>query len=392
MQTNSTDFDRPNFPPEQKTDGMNSPNDVRSYRHQNERLYYEEEEMGISERLGNLPIVREGSVLSEEEDNMILMNEGIDYSKSEDLSDYDDGAHGQFFEYELEQEELRKEINLTKIAFAAYRGAVLHLVHNQGLAGRGKRIIDEKKEQLDVKDISDDEFGSIINQSESNDSYMSCDSVDTEGDANRRMTILEETAKNIVETKAKACFDAVLVAKEFEIRRAARRHRQLMLVGGLSGLASKDDTLSELRNMMKKREEEKTAQQFLKSETVENSKTNYDTKVIASKTPTKSNSVKTNETEKKTASVGPIVRLKKKPSRHADCIKATLPRFQFEHESDEHDSPEDRSSPKSAQYGTTSWIKKMVQWRIQKTYHQQALLSKCNCLTCLEELKIFETR
>eukprot|EP01083_Nonionella_stella_P290752 989313_1 len=77
---------------------FDSPIDVREYPHR---------DMGIDEAL---PIVHEGAVMTEED-----MDAMVDC--------YD--------EYEQKENEFTKEMYITKIAFAAFRNAVLHLVQNQ---------------------------------------------------------------------------------------------------------------------------------------------------------------------------------------------------------------------------------------------------------------------
>lgn len=401
------DIDSLHYRPEQKTDGLNSPTDVRSYRHRNERAHEDndddvEEEEEYDEdlgggfdsslaRLGDLPIVREGSTLSGEVDNMLLMN-GRGFGSSEydddDDSEYDEEVRNQYFEYQREQEELQREMNLNKIAFAAYRGAVLHLVHNQASFGKIQRSNRDEKKELDGDEVGG---GESMNQSKSNDT--DADTVNTEEDANQRMTILEEMAKEIIETKARACFDAVLVVKEFEERREERRKRQRLLVGGFASLGSQENVLSELRKKKKDVTEKANLDESPKVEketsiTKEMSKSNNSVKkpIVSKPTPAMKKDVV--PVKKVAAPSGPLVPLKKKSTRHVDCVKSTLPKFSFEkdcHENDNSNNNNNGSTP--ASYGTTKWITNMVQWKIQKRKHEESTRRKCGCPDCLKELQ-----
>lgn len=381
--------DQIDYHPEQKSDGLNSPTDVRSYRHQHKEEREEKFNSSLH-RLGDLPIVQEGSILDEEDDNIILMNGGSrHYSGDEDdMSEYDEEMRTTYLEYEIEQEELRREMNINKIAFAAYRGAVLHLVHNQASFGRIMKQSEGKKKKVSKtkeNGADEEEFfdaGEVLPISQS----KSIDTVGTEEEANIRMNVLEELARDIVETKAKACFEAVEVAKDFDEFRKEKRQRQRMLLGGLSGIGGQDCMVSELRKMKKKvvKTPPNKPQEAKKNDNV---KPKANMKAPVSKSPPKDKRVQKNESVKKTAPSGPNVRLQKKLLRHTDCIKAALPKFQFEEESNDNEAADNRLSSRSAKYRTTMWIRDMARWRIQRRQYQEVILTKCSCPDCLVELK-----
>ena len=401
------DIDSLHCRPEQKIDGLNSPTDVRSYRHPNERIYEDnDDDVGEEEydedlgggfdsrlsRLGDLPIVREGSTLSGEVDNMILTNGGgfgsSEYDDDDD-SEYDKEVRNQYIEYQREQEELQKEMNLSKIAFAAFRGAVLHLVHNQASFGKIQRRNRDEKKELDGEEVGS---GESMNQSKSYDT--DADTVNTEEDANQRMTILEEMAKEIIETKARACFDAVLVVKEFEERREERRMRQRLLVGGFASLGSQENVLSELRKKKKDVSEKASLEESPKVEKetsitkeMSESKRSVKKPIVSKPTPCamKKDVI---PVKKVTAPSGPLVPLKKKSTRHVDCVKSALPKFSFQKDTHEDDnSSNNNNGSTSASYGTTKWITNMVQWKIQRRKYEISTCRKCGCPDCLKDLQ-----
>jgi hypothetical protein len=446
--------------------GIRSPTDVRSYRHEHERGHGHQEgdrdheydrmdSLDLDQslaRLGDLPIVREGSILDEEDDNKILMNasdssdedSGDDEEEDSDDTDYrgnvnvnvngyrnhnhnnsrhndhhngsdnhmrereyDDEVQQQYLEYQKEQEELHKEMNLNKVAFAAYRTAVLHLVHNQASFPKnsfnrknrtrtqtndsdddGNNSNEDEKDSLEDMTSGSvetyDEYGSTFDDNDNDN-----DTTNTEDEANQRMTMLEEIAKEIVETKARACFEAVIVAQDFVERRDEKRQRRRMLLGGLAGVGGQDNILAELRKMKDLKKNKKAAGKASVKTEVTVKKTEVKAKVevkpSVKKTVTKPSPKVTTHSTKKSTPSGPIVRLKK-TSRHPDCIKDTLPKFEYKKETDENDGP-DNGVSKPATYRTTSWIQNMVKWRIERNEHEEANLTKCGCPDCLVDLK-----
>mmetsp|Transcript_17285 Transcript_17285/g.19999 ORF Transcript_17285/g.19999 Transcript_17285/m.19999 type:complete len:394 (+) Transcript_17285:104-1285(+) len=315
--------------------GMDSPTDVRSYRH----------DIGDT-----LPIVREGYTLEQQQIQQQLQQH--EYHDEIKNVEYDE----EFLEYQREEEEFAREMNRTKITFSAYRNAVLYLVHNQS-----SYIKDLKK-----NDCSDD--------NKNDDDHDDGNTVKSEDEANQRMTMLEEIAKEIVETKAKACFEAVSVAKDFQELRQQKRQRQRMLIGSLAGVGGENNILSELRKL------KKTSKKKVGNENIPKKVSSEKNKTI-SKPKSKTNSTKS----------GPIVRLKKKSTRHADCIKKMLPKFKYteKEENNENNGP-DNGSFKPAKYRTTAWIGGMVKWRMERRKFQETTLTRCGCPDCTTELKILQ--
>ncbi len=411
---------------------MNSPTDVRSYRdrvrdrditmEEEEEQYYEEDNFNNSlSMLGDpLPIVREGSVLDDDAEGYAGAESNGYHNRSQrgggDSDDDDDDGDGEvteeFLEYQREQEEFRREMNRTKIAFASYRGAVLHLVHNQESFTRKSSNLTNSSanENSDESEDNQDDYSEYGSMNQNQDDN---DTINTQDEANERMTRLEETAREIVETKAKACFEAVEVVKQFEVMREEKRQRRRMLLGGLAGVGGQDNVLAELRKMKRKKAEggsststnstgsssssgsgssaSKTTDVDTKDEVKVTRKANNSVKKPEpqkKKNPPKANNNSLERTENKPSPTGPIVRLKKKPTRHPDCIKVTLPKFTFQREEDEQDGGQDNNgSFTPARYRTTKWIKNMVKWRIEKRKHDEAALTKCGCSDCLAELK-----
>jgi hypothetical protein len=390
----SSSDDYPSPPANRKGNGPNSPTDVRSY--PSENISYEEDEHleigddeeedfnNISARLGDLPIVREGSILDEEDDNHILMSGGMAEEYEEGDVEYEEEMRDAYLQYEKEQEEMKREMNLNKVAFAAYRAAVLHLVHNQTHEKKlGSADVDEKK-------------GEDCSQSasmEENDT----DTVNTYDEANERMVLLEEKAREIVENKAKAFRDALEVHADFEKRREEKRHRQRMLLGGLAGIGGgKDNMLTEFRKLKKAKTAAKTNTTAKAPETLKpvhaTAKPSTSSKPVSRPKPqptkTSSSTLQRTKARKKSAPSGPNVRLKTKPTRHANCIKHTLPKFQYKNnDNPQHEDGNDTSESQPAKYRTTAWIRGMVQWRIQRFHYEELALKKCGCPDCTVDLK-----
>ncbi len=465
--------------------GSQSPTDIRSFPHQPhgvDNVYDEEEEqtsLSYSEEydskitmddedqfnnslslLGELPIVNENSTLDEEEDNEILMmshnsihlhdddedNHNDDLPVGEHIDDelsdpeYEEDIRNSYLEYQMEQEELQREMNVTKIAFAAYRNAVLHLVHNQtsfhNHHKKKKASSDDPKKNPNDDDIVEDgehpNYDSETMQQHTNINH-------TEEDANARMNMIEDIAKEIIETKAKACMEAVEVVKEFNLRREEKRQRSKMLVGGLAGVGGEDTILMEFRKMKNQRNRMSPNVSVSNSEATDRDVMDEKMDTTQAQTPenlekkmVKSTSVSVKSSMPKTTSttttatitnntqqtknipviskpkskisfsmptgipslrkeqpqpVGPIVRLKQKPTRHVDCIKHTLPKFEFKNLTKDHDGTnKDEDSSLPARYGTSSWIKNMAVWRIEKMKHEEDMLQRCGCPDCMVDL------
>lgn len=300
------------YKPKESNSPNYSPNDIRSNIHSPEE-YYSEEFQSSTILEDPLPIVTEGEILEEEE-----------Y--------HEDPTYRQEMEF-------AKEMNTTKIAFAAYRSAVLHLVHHQDKKEGGKE--DVKQEESSGQD------------------------------ANERMNALEVTAKKIVETKAKACYDAVKVAQEFMERSEERR-------GG------RGDLLNEICNSSPT----KTLQPSPKHSTEHCENRGFQDEKKEAEHIEAPRQKKSMGKKVSTASVSKPQQTfvkRKKSGRHPDCILSAQPKFQFRAPEVNEESLEDDEKP--AQYRTTSWIGNMVHWRNQRKEYKQKTCGKCGCPDCQKDLQ-----
>jgi hypothetical protein len=226
-----------------------------------------------------------------------------------------DNSLDSYEEYEKDQDQFNREMNRTKIAFAAYRNAVLHLIHNQNY--KQKHSTEEKDESHNVND-------------------------------DERISKLEELAKAMVETKAKACVDAVLVANEFVERRAARMQRSKMLTETIDG------NVNLFAELLKRSQKEKVGVDESRKISCNGFKFKYSRRRMM--------------------------------GRHADCILSTLPKFEFRRDEDDISTDvEEGHSP--ARYKTSIWIGNMVEWRKQRNEYKESCYRKCSCPDCQNDLK-----
>ncbi len=324
-----------------------SPTEVRAFPHHGNDMIPHVEDP--------LPVVREDKVLTEES---LLEVDSADIAESL--------AH-----YEQDEHDFNKEMNTTKIAFAAYRNAVLHLVHHQN-NGKGNGEVNKEEKGQDGREISED-------------------------NANQRMKLLEEDAKFLVETKAKACFEAVDVANEFMEMREARDGARNSL---FQELLKSNDTRNVQTSLAE--QNEKTAQNAatvknnvavpeVKKEASTITSIKPKSKIVAK--PTQKPALSTiNQTKKKKVNKSDnndtqrtaYVRLRKS-TKHSDCMLHTFPKFQFIPETKEEVKNEDDETP--ATYGTTKWIGGMISWRIQRKAYQTNAYKKCGCPDCQKQLQ-----
>lgn len=327
-----------------------------------------------------LPVVKEGRILRDElgQDQDFVLGGGgggeYDVSVMNSCS-------------EEEEQEFTREMNTTKIAFSAYRNAVLHLVHHQpsrkstdgpGGGGGGGGGGEEKLQ------------GDTVEQSDID--------TDSEQDANLRMTILEDMAKRLVETKAKACFEAVDVANEFMERRMERTRGRNALFREL--LNSK----LEHRSSSIVKEKKKKVKDCVVVNRKDKVETSHATKNVKHR----------NEKEKKGSTIveQPIQTFVpiRKFMRHPQCILDTLPAFRYQSSKkqhnqqkkhrnmgkddhgDEYDDDASRKEETPTSYGTTLWIGDMIQWRRQRQIHKIHCLEKCGCPECSVQLKEMQSR
>lgn len=332
-----------------------------------------------------LPVVREGKVLTEESFMEADSHEFVDHA--------DDYAN-----YEHEQQDFTREMNTTKIAFAAYRNAVLHLVHHQDHSTNKK-----------MADINREEKGQ--------DSYSesgSSSSPPKEDNANLRMKILEETAREIVETKARACFEAVEVASEFmEMRKARDGGRNALFQELLKSKTNNNaapsaeaeqpsrnmDGVDEVEGIGEEEDEfeeeevdevAEVVKDAHKSEqmSVEEPKPKSKPMPTKSTTPKPKNASKTKKKIQDDSSKGQsqaFVR-RRKATKHPDCILDSFPKFQFQPKS-KTEKATNNNDETPATYKTTKWIGNMVLWRSQRNIYKINSYEKCGCPDCKKALK-----
>mmetsp|Transcript_8061 Transcript_8061/g.15182 ORF Transcript_8061/g.15182 Transcript_8061/m.15182 type:complete len:415 (-) Transcript_8061:4-1248(-) len=314
-----------------------------------------------------LPVVKEGKVLKDEMGQEEEEEEGF-------VGDYGIAVMNSS---QVEEQEFTREMNTTKIAFSAYRNAVLHLIHHQPSRKSGAVFSPTARGNGEEKSTGEngEQSGVAFDDTE-------------EEDANHRMTLLEEMAKRMVETKAKSCFEAVEVANEFMERRMERRRGTNALFQELLCV-----NIDRPRRSVKK---EEACVEKRNNKAVE----------------TRHAGMK--GTEKRTVDGNKITTIVSQPCedfvpirrtiKHPQCILATLPPFQFQktrsnnnqqHQSREKDcvnddNDDDKSSP--ASYGTTSWISDMIKWRRQRQIHNIYCLEKCGCPDCSTRLKEIQSQ
>eukprot|EP00553_Chaetoceros_curvisetus_P011910 CAMPEP_0204641352 /NCGR_PEP_ID=MMETSP0717-20131115/51084_1 /ASSEMBLY_ACC=CAM_ASM_000666 /TAXON_ID=230516 /ORGANISM="Chaetoceros curvisetus" /LENGTH=358 /DNA_ID=CAMNT_0051662009 /DNA_START=57 /DNA_END=1130 /DNA_ORIENTATION=- len=315
--------------------GHDSPTDVR---------YLEENDMGMmggSAHGEPLPIVQEGMVLNEE---MYHMDSATSHMNNMQMQ------MDSYAQYEKEEDTFAREMNTTKIAFSAYRNAVLHLVQHQHKPKSSNNA--NKKDDDDDSDEEND-GGDKASGSEPN--------------ANERMKLLENTAKTLVETKAKACFDAVAVANEFMTRREERMsgERNSLFQELLSKKTPKNKPMDISAELPVKETAVPKAVVTDNPPAVQTSNSSpkpatSKPKPTKQKTPTLPQTTAQKKVKKKTtATQEPAKSIKfvpcKKSSRHPDCILSTLPKFQYDNRvaADDDRRPDDEPTP--ARYRTTQW-------------------------------------
>ena len=338
-----------------------SPSDVRSFPGHNDAIPHLDDP---------LPIVDEGRVLKEE-----LMTEE-DSVPLDSYAQYD------------EEENFTKEMNTTKIAFSAYRNTVLHLVHHQPSPSAKKS-----------GEVNKEEKGDVGPSSPGRDSF--------EDNANQRMKALESVAKEIVETKAKACFEAVDVANEFVDRRLAREGARAgrsalfeELLQPKESSTTPQMSMSEEEHIIPENNDdahvnkidevnENTApkkEEPLKTSTnIDKPKVTKVVKLVNKKVKTGDNNNNNNSSNNNAQRLAYVKR--RKSTKHPDCILETLPKFKFrpETEDDENVKNDDEENP--AIYGTSSWIGNMVKWRMQRKTYKIYSYQKCGCPDCRKELE-----
>lgn len=380
----------------------NSPNDVRSYSNNSFENGGDLGDMNnFLPRLGDpLPIVKEGKILEETRCDRNGHGHGHGHDGMEENADR------AFEEYQQEEADFAKEMNTTKIAFSAYRSAVLHLVHHQKY----------KKEEgfLESNGGNDENNG------------------DKEEDANLRMTILEENAKRMVEIKAKACFQAVDIANEFMERSFERKKGRGALFSELLN-ASQSSTEGEgdgdgdaaeemvrsLEPVNDDAEDVNVGDVDVVEETIpapaEAASTETANAIANGNAPEEMPKVEVKVTQPKLTPKPVQVQAKKKNPpkpkvkevwkpqkfvrrkkniKHADCILATLPVFQYKKNSKEDDAKkqmEESGDDIPASYGTSSWIRNMIHWRIQRRQYNINSFEKCACPDCSKGLNDVST-
>lgn len=239
--------------------------------------------------------------------------------------EYDEGTCEEYMfqsiysykDHNLEQDKFHREMNRTKIAFAAYRNAVLHLIQNQNY-----------KHENDIHGTQ-----ILLPQQE-------------EKNADERMATLETLAKHMVETKAKATFDAVLVANEFIERRAAKKELSRLLTTSIE------------------------------------SKVPYGGQGGILETPVKKNRKETDGNDQ----TPQYVKLKRL-GRHPDCIISNLPKHELQMDSKDDLEQSKDEKDISSKFSTTRWIGRLVTWKRQRKQFQRSWCEQCSCPDCRNDLQ-----
>lgn len=431
----------------------NSPNDVRSYdtctstdnMDMDMDNTYENGDNFLP-RLGDpLPIVKEGKILVEEtrrdrnghghgHGNGHGIGHGHGLEREED-------AVRAFQEYQQEEAEFAKEMNTTKIAFSAYRSAVLHLVHHQKYKNNsgstsGSTSTSNGNDNNNSNSNSEKEEGFLENDDENGGGDENGE--DKEEDANLRMTILEENAKRMVEIKAKACFQAVDIANEFMERSFERKKGRGALFSELLNVSQSSGDGDAVEEMVQSLDPVNDDAKDMNVADVDVDVVDVDAVEGTIPVPAEAVSTETANTiasapkqkpkveviatqskptpkpvqvqmqmqvqAKKKNPPKPKVKEKWKPqkfvrrkksTKHPDCILATLPVFQYQ-----KDSKEDWNNAKKqmessehipASYGTSSWIGNMIHWRIQRRQYKINSFEKCACPDCSKGLNDMST-
>ena len=382
----------------------NSPNDVRSYENGGDG------DLGDMNnclpRLGDpLPIVKEGKILEEtRRDRNGHGNGGHGHDGMEG------GADRAFQEYQQEEAEFAKEMNTTKIAFSAYRSAVLHLVHHQKYKNNASNSDSNSSEEKEE---------GLLESNGGNDGDQ-----DQEEDANLRMTILEENAKRMVEVKAKACFQAVDIANEFMERSFERKKGRGALFSELLNASQSSieddgdgdgDAVEEMVQSLEPVNDDVDVAEETITATEEGASTETSNAISIANAPQEKPMVEVKATQpkpkpkpiqvqaKKKNPPKPRVKevwkpqkfvRRKKNTKHPDCILATLPVFQYQKDSKEDEAKKQMESGEDipASYGTSSWIGNMIHWRIQRREYKVNTFEKCACPDCSKGLNDISTK
>jgi len=316
-------------------------------------------------RLGDpLPVVSEGSTLPDDPNT----SPAGDASLLPSASTLEEETH-----------EFHRDMNTTKVAFAAYRKAVLHLVHHQ----------DRKSSTL--RD-------------------------------NERMSLVEESAKDYVEYKAQTFHEAVDVAIDFRERGMERKkQRRALGLDLMNGKTEVEDNILSGLALLKQLKEEKAKkeriQKGLKEEkdrrdrntscasTTTKTKPSQEAKSRPASKPSRINpKEKVNTPKSKSKPKPPLppkpkrttqetigVPCRKTPPRHPSCIKHTLPKYQYTHEEKDTTS-ENKENGAPMTYRTTAWIGSLVKWRKLREEHLEKTLRTCGCPDCQGELEVLMAR
>jgi len=314
-------------------------------------------------RLGDpLPVVSEGSTLPDDPNTATAETPSLLQTAST---------------YEEESQEFHRDMNTTKVAFASYRSAVMHLVQHQDRSNKSSSLRD-----------------------------------------NERMSLVEESAKEHVEQKAQTFHDAREVAIEFR-ERGMERKKQRRALGMvlMNGKAEQEGVLSGLSLLKQLKEEkakEERIQKGLKEEkdrrdrntssaaaTTTTTKPRTTLKPSSTKPKAKAIPTKSKPKSKPTPSLPPKpkrttqetigVPRRKTPPRHPSCIKDNLPKFKYTpEETDTACDSKDNAAPMT--YRTTAWIGSLVQWRKLRQEHLEQTLRTCGCPDCRGELEVLISR
>lgn len=319
-------------------------------------------------RLGDpLPVVSEGSTLPDDPNTATVETPSLLQTAST---------------YEEESQEFHRDVNTTKVAFASYRSAVMHLVQHQDRSNKSSSLRD-----------------------------------------NERMSLVEESAKEHVEQKAQTFHDAREVAIEFR-ERGMERKKQRRALGMvlMNGKTEQEGVLSGLSLLKQLKEEKAKEERIQKGLKEEKDRRDRNTNSAAATTTTKPSEETKPRTTLKPSSTKPKAKAittkskpkskpkpplppkpkrttqetigvprRKTPPRHPSCIKHTLPKLKYTpEETDTACDNKDNAAPMT--YRTTAWIGSLVQWRKLRQEHLEQTLRTCGCPDCRGELEVLISR
>lgn len=321
-------------------------------------------------------------------------------------------------EEEEEERKLKKEMNTTKVAFLAYRMAVLHLVHNQSPSST-QRIRSTSSNTSDKSDNDDDDGTTTTTTTndadESNDEERQKEI--EKKDAEDRIERMEEAARNIIETKAKTFHHAISTAQEWRKRRDARdskyhhvlqmqrssnsdqlfflqREVKMSLQKGAKEYQSRRD-LEKIKRTENEVQQESRMESEEEKTSTHQTTSSSSTPIMKQKSKSTTHIKSCNESSQQSSSPYYVPYKTIKKSRHADCILSTLPPFEYKplhnkEDSIEKNDNEEKEPCTPIKYETFTWIQETSRWRRLRRQYMMDTRQTCGCPDCFDEMTNFD--